>query len=66
MPLWQDFYQSHKNAVVNSGVEGNDAALVLKIQCTIADRVFQEFVIPYTFPSEHKRILEPYNYYNFG
>ena len=25
-----------------------------------------QFVAPYTFPSFHQRILEPYNYYDFG
>ena len=25
-----------------------------------------EFIEPYTFPSYHTRILEPYNYYEFG
>ena len=33
---------------------------------SIADRVCDQFVHPYTFPSFHTRILEPYNYYNFG
>lgn len=28
--------------------------------------MFKEFADPYTFPSYHKRILEPYNYYEFG
>ena len=32
----------------------------------IADRVTDQFINPYTFPSSHKRILEPYNYYDFG
>ena len=32
----------------------------------IADRVVHEFVAPYTFPNHHRRILEPYNYYDFG
>lgn len=25
-----------------------------------------QFVDPYTFPSQHKRLLDPYNYYAFG
>lgn len=37
-----------------------------QIQASIADLVFKEFADPYTFPSYHKRILEPYNYYEFG
>jgi glycerol-3-phosphate O-acyltransferase len=44
-----------------------DAELVAtKIQSTIADCVFNQFVDPYTFPPLHKRLLEPYNYYQFG
>ncbi len=29
-------------------------------------RSVHEFIEPYTFPSYHMRILEPYNYYEFG
>ena len=29
-------------------------------------RSVHEFIEPYTFPSYHTRILEPYNYYEFG
>lgn len=32
----------------------------------IADRVVHEFVEPFTFPNHHRRILEPYDYYQFG
>lgn len=35
-------------------------------QATIADCVLNQFVAPYTFPSFHSRLLEPYNYYEFG
>eukprot|EP00775_Hariotina_reticulata_P003541 gene3541-3810_t len=62
---WIDFYNNYKKAVLSSGIP--DAELVAtKIQCTIADCVFNQFVNPYTFPSLHKRLLEPYNYYQFG
>ncbi|KAK9806373.1 hypothetical protein WJX72_012050 [[Myrmecia] bisecta] len=66
MPAFQDFYNNYKTAVVNSGVPGADEALVAKIMSAIADRSVHEFVEPYTFPSHHHRILEPYNYYEFG
>lgn len=53
-------------AVVNSGVEGADEKAVTKVMSAIADRVVHEFVEPFTFPNRHQRILEPYNYYEFG
>lgn len=37
-----------------------------QVQSSIADVVFNQFVDPYTFPSAHPRLLEPYNYYQFG
>uniref|UniRef100_UPI002ED70977 Glycerol-3-phosphate acyltransferase, chloroplastic n=1 Tax=Lobosphaera incisa TaxID=312850 RepID=UPI002ED70977 len=66
MPAFQDFYNNYKTAVLGSGVPGADEALVAKIMSAIADRSVHEFVEPYTFPSFHHRILEPYNYYQFG
>ena len=53
-------------AVVNSGVEGADEREVTRVMSAIADRVVHEFVEPFTFPNQHQRILEPYNYYEFG
>lgn len=37
-----------------------------QVQASIADVVFNQFLDPYTFPSLHPRLLEPYNYYEFG
>lgn len=54
------------DAVLNSQVEGADEREVTKVMSAIADRVVHEFVEPFTFPSQHQRILEPYNYYEFG
>lgn len=62
---WVDFYDNYKTTVESSGVD-NPELVATKVQCTIADCVTNEFVNPYTFPSAHKRLLEPYNYYNFG
>ena len=45
---------------------GADEQRVAQVIGSIADRVCDQFVNPYTFPSLHQRILEPYNYYNFG
>ncbi len=53
-------------AVVNSGVPGADEREVTKVMSAIADRVVHEFVEPFVFPNHHHRILEPYNYYDFG
>lgn len=53
-------------AVVNSGVPGADEKQVTKVMAAIADRVVHEFADPFTFPNQHQRILEPYNYYDFG
>ena len=64
--VWIDFYQNYKNAVLNSGVEGANLPLVLEVQASIADRVVTEMMDPFTFQSYHERILEPYNYFEFG
>ena len=47
-------------------MSGADEKRVAQVMGAIADRVTDQFVNPYTFPSTHKRILEPYNYYDFG
>jgi len=63
---FKDFYENYRGAVVGSGAPGADEAFATRVQATIADVVFNQFASPYTFPSFHKRILEPYDYYNFG
>ena len=63
---FKDFYSNYRGAVVGSGAPGADEAFATRVQATIADVVFAQFVAPYTFPSFHKRILEPYDYYTFG
>ncbi|KAL0048529.1 hypothetical protein WJX82_005114 [Trebouxia sp. C0006] len=40
--------------------------LVARVMGSIADRTFNQFLDPYTFPSYHTRLLEPYDYYKFG
>jgi len=66
VPGMLDFYNNYKNAVTGSGVPGADEALVASVMSAIADRAAEQFVNPYTFPSFHSRILEPYDYYEFG
>ncbi|GIL81599.1 hypothetical protein Vretimale_1259 [Volvox reticuliferus] len=65
-PAWEYFYDNYKKAVVNSGVPGADEKLVTQVQASILDNVLLQAVQPYTFPSFHTRITEPYNYYDFG
>lgn len=36
------------------------------VMAAIADRVVHDMGTPFTFPSTHHRILEPYDYYAFG
>lgn len=64
MPLWQDFYNNYKTAVVGSGQ--NDETFVAEVQAAIADRVVGQFMAPYEFPAFHTRLTEPYDYYAFG
>lgn len=66
MPLWQDFFNNYKKAIIGSNQEGANERLVAQVQATIADCVLNQFVAPYEFPSLHQRILEPYDYFAFG
>lgn len=63
---FKDFYENYRGAIVGSGAPGADEAFATRVQATIADTVFAQFAQPYTFPSFHTRILEPYDYYAFG
>lgn len=66
VPGMLDFYNNYKKALLGSGVPGADEALVASVMSAIADRSADQFVDPYEFPSFHTRILEPYDYYEFG
>ncbi len=67
LAVWQDFYENYQRAMLSSRRPEPEATLLAaKVQATIADVVFNQFVDPFTFPSFHKRLLEPYNYYEFG
>lgn len=55
VPLWTDFYQNYKGAVLSSGLK--DESFVAEVQSAIADRVLHQFMEPYKFPSYHTRIL---------
>lgn len=65
-PLWADFFKSYKDAILSADLPTHDIKLVTQVQASIADTVMNQFVDPYTFPSYHQGILEPYNYFQFG
>jgi glycerol-3-phosphate O-acyltransferase len=64
VPGFLDFYANYRGAVLGSG--RGDETVVASVMCAIADRVLDQFVNPYTFPSLHTRITAPYDYYAFG
>ncbi|KAL3142097.1 hypothetical protein ABBQ32_004718 [Trebouxia sp. C0010 RCD-2024] len=65
-PAFQDFYNSYKQTVLSSDAPDASPELVAEVMGSIADRTFNQFLDPYTFPSYHTRLLEPYDYYKFG
>lgn len=65
-PAFQDFYNNYKQTVLNSDAPDASPELVAEVMGSIADRTFNQFLDPYTFPSYHTRLLEPYDYYKFG
>lgn len=64
-PAILDLYHNYSNAVVSSGVE-NAETVATKMIATVVDRVLLQFEDPYNFPSFHQRMLEPFDYYDFG
>ena len=63
---FEDFYSNYKQTVLNSDATDASPELVARVMGSIADRTFNQFLDPYTFPSYHTRLLEPYDYYKFG
>lgn len=63
-----ELYNNYKSAILGSGLPGADERFVAKVMASVCERVLQQLDprAAYTFPSHHQRILEPYNYYNFG
>ena len=68
MPAVEDLYTNYKSAIIGSGLPGATDEFVAKVMASVCERVLIELnpATAYTFPSNHTRILEPYNYYNFG
>ncbi|KAL2619871.1 hypothetical protein R1flu_000076 [Riccia fluitans] len=60
-----ELYYNYRDAVIKSGVE-NALDIAVKVMATVLDRVILQFEEPFTFPSYHKRMVEPYDYYTFG
>ena len=63
-----ELYNNYKAAILGSGTPGANEKFVAKVMASVCERVLQQLnpEAAYTFPSHHERILEPYNYYNFG
>ena len=63
-----ELYMNYKNAILGSGLPGANEEFVAKVMASVCERVLLQLnpAAAFTFPSYHERILEPYNYYNFG
>ena len=58
-----DFYFSYVNAAQSNGFPLTEAESLLQ---QFLKLIFNQFVNPFSFDSFHQRVLEPYNYYQFG
>lgn len=66
VPLWTDFFGNYKKAILSADLPTHDIKLVAEVQASIADTVINQFSNPYKFPSFHKSMTEPYDYFEFG
>ena len=66
VPLWTDFFANYKKAILSADLPTHDIKLVAEMQAAIADTVINQFTNPYKFPSFHKSMTEPYDYFEFG
>lgn len=66
VPLWTDFFGNYKKAILSADLPTHDIKLVAEMQAAIADTVIHQFTEPYKFPSFHKSMTEPYDYFEFG
>lgn len=66
IPLWTDFFNNYKIALLSADLPTHDMKLVSQVQASIADTVINQFADPYKFPSRHEAITEPYDYFEFG
>ncbi|KAJ7544623.1 hypothetical protein O6H91_09G086200 [Diphasiastrum complanatum] len=61
----KDLYQNYRDAVIGGGSEGG-LELVVNVMAMVLDRILLQFEDPFTFPSYHQRMREPFDYYQFG
>lgn len=59
----EELYRNYKDAVLEGGASPDK---IVKIMASVLDRVLLQFEDTFTFPSYHKAIREPYDYYMFG
>ncbi|KAI5083401.1 hypothetical protein GOP47_0003144 [Adiantum capillus-veneris] len=59
----EELYRNYKHAVLEGGASQDK---IVQIMATVLDRVLLQFEDPFTFPSYHKAIRDPYDYYIFG
>lgn len=64
-PAMELFFRSYRAAVEASGVPDPQGVSVA-VMATVFDRIMVQFEDPFTFPSYHRRLTEPYDYYAFG
>lgn len=58
-----DFYLSYRSALQNHGLAVEDSQAVL---ASFLQLVIEQLENPYAFEPYHRRITEPFNYYQFG
>lgn len=61
----EELYHNYRNAVLQSGLPEADE-LVLSNMTAVFDRVLIDIENPFIFPSHHRAIREPFDYYMFG
>lgn len=61
----EEVYRNYHDAVLNSGVP-NAKEIVLSNMAATFDRILLQYEDPFTFPSYHKAIRDPFDYYTFG
>lgn len=58
-------YYNYRDAVLKGGTNHGKEEII-QTMATVLDRILLQFEDPFTFPSYHRAIREPYDYYTFG
>lgn len=66
MTAFEDLYGNYKKAILSSGNPQATQDYVARTMAQVAERVLLQHKHPYTFPSAHRSIREPFDYYAFG